>query len=111
MARPKKKSIEDMNVDEKEQYDLNFVANHATLSDRISWTRKHDNMQKLIAQIHPVEEQIIELRASILPIYDEINQLRQIMVEECVHPIDMLVLHNNYIECKFCNKKFNPTSV
>lgn len=97
-----------MSVVEKEQYDLNLVANHASLSDKISWTRKYDNMQKLIAQIHPIEEKIIELRSTVMPIYDEIAELRQTMVEECVHPIDMLVLHNGYVECKFCNRKFTP---
>ena len=107
MARLKKRPVEDMDNNEKEQHILNSVANHASLSDKISWNRKYDNMQKLITKIHPIEEQIVELRASILPFYDEIAELRQVMVEECIHPIDLLVLHDDYIECKFCNRKFS----
>jgi len=107
MARTKKKLIEDMTTIEKEKHDMSTVSGFASLSDKISWMRKHDNMQKLIAKIHPIESQITELRAACLPVYDEIAELRQVMVEECIHPIDMLVSTDEYIECKFCNKRFS----
>ena len=106
MARIKKKLVVDMNDVEKDAHTIDLVSNFASLSDKISWTRKYDNMQKLIAQIHPIEEQITELRAQCLPIYDEIAELRQTMVEECVHPKEMLVLKEDFVECKFCNKRF-----
>ena len=65
------------------------------------------NMQKLIEELVPIEEKILEItREEKYPIMDKIESIRTVMVNECVHPEDYLVIHENeYIECKFCNKK------
>jgi hypothetical protein len=82
-----------------------FVSNAANRSEKTSWNRKMDNMVKLMSNLRPIEEKIVELQAQKIPIFDEIQQLRQTMVQECVHPYEYLVVHDDYIVCKFCDKK------
>ena len=101
MARPKKINSAALTPEEQ---DVLFVVNHATNSDKISWQRKYNNLQKLIDTLSPLEEQMIELTAKCMPIHDEINELRKLMVEECIHPADMLVHKGDHLECKFCLK-------
>jgi hypothetical protein len=101
MARPKKNTGVTLTPQEQ---DILFVANHVTSSDKISWQRKYNNLQTIIAQLTPLEEQIAELHSKRIPLYDEIAILRQVMVEECIHPADMLAHKGDHIECKFCMK-------
>lgn len=82
-----------------------MVANAANRSEKTSWNRKMDNMVKLMSQLRPIEEQIIELHAQKMPIYDEIQELRKTMVNECVHPFEHLAVYDDYVECKFCGKR------
>lgn len=83
------------------------IANHASRSEKTSWNRKMDNMVSLMATIRPIEEKIIELQAEKFPIFDEIQSLRNIMVNECIHPGEYLVVEDDHVVCKFCNKKIN----
>lgn len=81
------------------------IANTADRSEKTSWNRKMDNMVKLMAQIRPIEEQILDLQAEKQPIFDEIQELRALMVKECVHPYEYLVVTGEKsATCKFCNK-------
>lgn len=84
---------------------LEVVANHASRSDKVSWERKMDNMVRLLARLKPLEEQITELEAQKIPIIDEVTLLRNEMVKECVHPFQYLVEKDDYILCKFCEKR------
>ena len=84
---------------------LEYIANHATRSEKVAWDRKRSNMDRLVGHLRPLEDQILEIRSLMQPIYDEIAELRQTMVDECVHPYDMLINNNDgTITCKFCNK-------
>lgn len=89
---------------------LETVSNHATRSEKTSWERKRTNMTKLVKQLRPLEDKIMEIRAKMQPIYDEISELRSLMVEECVHPYDMLVYNEDAttVTCKFCEKTMKP---
>ncbi|PPD53422.1 MAG: hypothetical protein CTY12_04900 [Methylotenera sp.] len=82
------------------------IANNATRNEKVSWDRKMDNMVSLLALLQPIEEQITDLTAQKMPIIDRIQALRTDMVKECVHPYTHLVHHEDYIVCKFCDKKF-----
>jgi hypothetical protein len=73
--------------------------------DKTSWLRKYENLQTLINQVNVLAEQIAEIEASKEPIIDQINDLRQQMVHECIHPIDHLVDHEGVTLCKFCEKR------
>lgn len=81
------------------------VANNPNRSEKTSWNRKMDNMVKKLALLRPIEEQIIDLQAQKMPIFDEIQELRADMVKECVHPYEYLAVHDAHIECKFCGKR------
>lgn len=89
---------------------IESISNAATRSEKVSWDRKMDNMVKLLATLRPIEEKIIDLMAEKQPIFDKIAELRLDMVHDCVHPFTHLVLKQNddgeYIECKFCQRKF-----
>jgi hypothetical protein len=90
---------------------LEVIANSATRNEKVSWDRKMDNMVKLIAKLRPIEEQITDLMAQKIPLFDDISALRAEMVKDCVHPPPHLVYSTNeemgdYIECKFCCKRF-----
>lgn len=89
---------------------LEVVANQAPRSDKTSWNRKMKNMEKLVDKVRPIEARILEMNLAKEPIVDEIEELRKIMVAECVHPFDLLIFKEDHIECKFCNNKISlPT--
>ena len=82
------------------------ISNHANRSEKTSWNRKMDNMVKLLAKLAPIEEQIIDLQSQKMPIFDEVQQLRETMVTECIHPPQHLVqLDDGTVRCKFCNRR------
>ena len=82
------------------------VANHATRSEKTSWSRKRNNLEKVVNKtIRPVEERILDLQNELRPHYDEVKNLRDEMVESCVHPYDLLVVTKDTVHCKFCNKQ------
>jgi hypothetical protein len=81
------------------------ISNTANRSDKVSWNRKLDNMIKLVAQVNRLQEQIQDLEEEKEPIVDQIAALRQVMVNECVHPFDQIVVEENHSLCKFCGKK------
>lgn len=86
---------------------LEAVANAASRSEKTSWNRKMDNMVRLLAELRPIEDQILELMAKKWEVFDRVQQLREVMVRECVHPYEHLVYKEDYIECKFCNKRIS----
>ena len=87
---------------------LERVANTANRSDKVSWNRKMDNMTKLISLVNGLQERIQALELEKEPYLDEIAELRNTMVNECIHPFDQLVYNGDYVLCKFCNKKIVP---
>lgn len=104
MARMKKPDNE-TEQQAAERRVLEAIANHATRSEKTAWSRKRKNMETLVGKLTPLENKMIELRSKMTPIYDEVAVLRAEMVDECIHPYDLLVNKGEYTECKFCNKK------
>lgn len=110
MARRKKPTAESM--DETTQRRLKEeISNNANRSEKTSWNRKMDNMVKLLAELRPIEDKIIELHEKKIPIFDEIQELRKQMVQDCVHPYDHLLLEDGHAKCKFCNRKISITNI
>jgi len=93
--------------DEKKWYYLNSIANHATKSEKTSWIRKRNNIEKMIESIRPLEEEILSIRAKIDPIHDKIEMLRVQMVDDCIHPFDLLEDKGDHVLCKFCECKLS----
>lgn len=104
MAR-KKKPVGETTEEAKIRQFLEKVANTATRSEKTSWNRKMNNMVSLLAELRPIEEQILELTASKHEIFDRIQVLRNVMVQECIHPFEQLVHKGTHAECKLCNKR------
>ena len=107
MARRKKPENETP-VEERVRRIKESISNHANRSEKVSWNRKMDNMVKLHAKLRPIEQKIITIMAEEkFPVLDEIQELRLIMVKECVHPYEHLVIQLDHVECRFCNKKLS----
>ncbi len=81
------------------------IANGPKRSEKISWNRKRKNLESLYEKIRPIEDKILELISEKQPIFDEMQEIRGTMVDECIHPFDYLVVKDDHILCKFCNKK------
>jgi small-conductance mechanosensitive channel len=106
MARRKKHDNE--TVDETTERRLKEeISNNANRSEKTSWNRKMDNMVKLLAEIRPIEEQIIALTEKKIPIFDAIQDLRKQMLQDCIHPYEYVLLETNHAKCKFCEKKIS----
>lgn len=73
--------------------------------DKTSWLRKYENLQTLVKQVNDLADEIAEIEEKKMPIIDEINVLRQQMVQECIHPIEHLVNYEDHTHCKFCDKR------
>ena len=90
----------------RERHILETVANNANRSEKTSWNRKMDNMVKLLSKLRPVEQKILDIMENEKqPILDDISDIRNVMMNECVHPLEYLVLKDNVVLCKFCNKR------
>jgi len=111
MARTKKPENETSREAEVRRI-LEQLANVANRSEKTSWNRKMDNLVKLMMLLEPIEQSILDIiEQEKTPMMDQISELRAMMVKECIHPFEYLVLGENddVITCKFCNKKINPT--
>lgn len=106
MARQRKPENETTEESHTRQL-LETIANNADRSEKTSWNRKMDNMVKLIAKMKPIEENILELSEQKMPIFDDIQELRLIMVKECVHPFDHLTYFEDHVRCKFCERRIS----
>lgn len=101
----KRKEYNETDLQKHERLAKESIANHATRSEKTAWGRKQLNLEKMIREeVRPIEEKILDLQHQLRPFYDQIQQMRQEMVESCVHPYDMLVAHDNAVTCKFCGK-------
>lgn len=82
------------------------IANNATRSEKVSWHRKMDNLVQLLAELTPIEDEILALIVEKkIPIMDKVQELRGVMVNECIHPLDYLEEKGDHVECKFCQTK------
>lgn len=102
------------NETDKEQVERHLkeaIFNASDRSEKTSWNRKMDKMVSLMSQLRPIEEEIVELQAKKIPIFDEIQQLRLTMIKECVHPYEYLTIRDDHAMCKFCDKKIRLPDV
>lgn len=106
MAR-RKKPINETLIEERVRRIKEAISNHANRSEKVSWNRKQDNMVKFVAELRPVEQKILALMAEKFPILDKVQELREVMVKECIHPYEHLVIQLDHVDCKFCNKKLS----
>ena len=81
------------------------VANTPTRADKVSWNRKRTNLEAFYDKIRPIEDRILDLTAQKQPIFDDMQAIREVMVDECIHPYDYLAVVDGHVMCKFCNRK------
>lgn len=88
------------------------ISSHAIKGEVAAWNRKRKSIERVITtNIRPLEDKIIEVNAQLIPLYDQLHQMRSEMVDFCIHPIDMLTYKEDHVECKFCTRKLNVPSV
>lgn len=90
---------------EQIETDFKFVSKQFDKNDKLAWNRKKVKLDLLIEQLKPFEDRMLEIIKERQPIMDKIVELRNVMVHECVHPIDSLVHKDAFIHCKFCDAK------
>lgn len=94
-----------MRLTEKQvKKDIDTIASYSKNDAKLAWRRKKKKLESRVEDLRPYEEKILELIQEKQPIMDEIEKLRQTMVQECIHPKDQLVHKGTHVECKFCNK-------
>jgi len=105
---PRRKTPQNESPEQKQERQIKeTIANGPNRSEKVSWNRKMENMVKLMTKLTPIEEEIIALQAKKIPIFDEIQELREMMVAECIHPYEYLVVKDDHVVCKFCGKKIS----
>lgn len=110
MSRRKKPEVETLD-EEIVRRIKEEIANNANRSEKTSWNRKMDNMVRLLAEIKPIEDQIIGLHEKKIPIFDEIQTLRKEMLRDCVHPYEYVLVEKDHAKCKFCEKLISLPNV
>jgi len=78
------------------------VSRVADKNHKLSWRRKRDKMVKLIAELQPLEDEMLAISMKKQPIMDKVHELREEMIKDCIHPKDQLVLWEGRVQCKFC---------
>lgn len=105
MAR-RRKPEDETTAEERERRIKETIANASTRSEKTSWNRKMDNMVGLLAKLRPIEAEILEIiKEKKLPIMDQVSLLRTTMVNECIHPYEQLVVVDDHVKCKFCERR------
>jgi predicted nucleic acid-binding Zn-ribbon protein len=106
MARRKKPEGE-TDDQTKERHIFETISNFPDRSDKTSWQRKMSNLEKLVAELKPIEDMILDLNTKKMEILDKITELRKDMVNNCLHPYEHLALKEGFVECKFCNRRMS----
>lgn len=91
----------------KVRKDLEVIANYPPRSDKTSWNRKLGNLETLVEFVRPIEDKMLILQKEARILYDQIMELREEMVQTCIHPYDHLVHKGDHIVCKFCDAKIS----
>lgn len=83
------------------------ISSHATQSEKTSWNRKHGNLTSIIENtINPLNAEIATLNGYLETALQEARNIRQEMVDTCIHPHEYLAVQRDQsVECKFCGKR------
>lgn len=86
---------------------LATVSSFCGKNAKLAWNRRVKKMNELIEQVRLYEDRILEIVREKQPFLDEVSELRNEMMKECIHPKDQLVHIGTYIHCRFCEKKIS----
>jgi len=78
-------------------------------NSRVAFQRRMTNLENYITnEINPIEEQILNLRAKLIPLYDGVKMLRDEALAHCTHaPENLVKQEDGSIKCKFCETIFH----
>ena len=78
---------------------------------RVAFHRRVTNLETFITnEINPIENQIIDLKHKLIPMYDTAKILRDEAREHCIHGADLIVRQEDgSYKCKFCETIFHVT--
>lgn len=72
-----------------------------------SWDSEVKVLETLVEKANELSDNLLLLREAQLLKIEEIMQLREVMVKDCIHPADHLVHFGTHIRCKFCETKLS----
>lgn len=95
------------NITQQQQQinDFTIIASNSDKNQKLTFERRHKKMQGLISLLDPINKQINELLSQKLPIEEEVEDLKNKLHMDCVHPLEFLSHKGSHIICKFCNTK------
>ncbi len=78
-------------------------------NSRVAFQRRLTNLETYITNdVNPIEQQILELKAKLLPLYDGVKMLREEAQSHCIHaPENLIKQEDGSIKCKFCETVFH----
>lgn len=78
-------------------------------NSRVAFQRRVQNLETYITnEVNPIEEQILNLRAKLIPHYDAVKMLRDEARAHCTHgPENLIKQEDGSIKCKFCETVFH----
>lgn len=91
----------------KEKKDFAAIANFRDKNEKASWLRKKANLEAIVEEIEPIEEQIRSLQTTKMKLMDELQEIRKNMIADCIHPQDYLVHYGKYVKCRFCESNIS----
>ena len=95
-----------MTDDSNEVVRFSKIVQHASKNERIAWDRKHKKLRTMVDEtVTPIEDEILELTMKKMAAIDNVMELREVMVKECVHPREFLLDKEGHVLCKFCDRK------
>ena len=76
---------------------------------RVAFQRRMTNLETyIINEINPLENEIIEIKCKLIPLYDAAAMLRDEARAHCTHSADLIVkTDDGPYKCKFCETIFH----
>lgn len=84
---------------------LSIISNFRNKNEKASWMRKKRNLESLVKDLEPIEEELRDIMQRKNVIMDKINEIRDDMIVECIHPLDYLIHNGDHVICRFCESK------
>lgn len=92
--------------EENKEEIFDLVIKYVSHNERVAWKRRHKNFsKKILSEITPLEDEILELTMRKMHKMDELEEDRQNLIASCVHPREFLRLRDDHVYCTFCDTK------
>lgn len=103
--------LEDIHMMSEKEVSLIFekISEVAPNNDKLAWRRLYKELQRHLIEYDSVNEQFLSIKSKRVVLSKSINEMREKMVNECVHPKTELVYKGDHVVCKFCEKRLKLT--